>query len=305
MVAKSGNSMWCLVGFLVVVWLVLGTVGVETAMAKHGSSEEAKPAILVVAFGTSVPEAQKAYDVIDQRIAAAFPKVERRWAYTSSIIRKKLRAQGRSLDAPETALAKLMEDGFTHVAVMSLHVIPGAEFHNLCMNARLFSQMVGGFKKVTFARPLLSSAEDMIQVARAMANSVPSERKPEEAVVFMGHGSEHHPADIAYVAMDSYFRKQDTKMFLATVEGSPSFDEVLSALEKSRVRKVYLVPFMVVAGDHARNDMAGKDADSWKSQLEAKGIQAVPVFRGMGEVSAVVDIWIRHLHSAMEALGMP
>lgn len=302
---KFGNGMRCLVRFLAMVAIILGSMGAEAAMAEHGSSEEAKTAILVVAFGTSVPEAQKAYDVIDQHIAAVFPKVERRWAYTSSIIRKKLRAQGRSLDPPETALAKLMEDGFTHVAVMSLHVIPGAEFHDLYVNARLFAQMVGGFKKVTFARPLLSSAEDMTQVARAMAESVPSERRPDEAVVYMGHGSEHHAADVAYVAMDAYFRKQDSNMSLATVEGSPSFDEVLGALESRRVRKVYLVPFMVVAGDHALNDMAGKDADSWKSQLEAKGIQAVPVFRGMGEIAAVVDIWIRHLQSAMEALGMP
>lgn len=305
MVAKLRKGAWVLLVKLGLLGMVLGSMGVETAMAKHGSAEEAKPAILVVAFGTSVPEAQKAYDVIDQRIAAAFPKVERRWAYTSSIIRKKLRAQGRSLDAPETALAKLMEDGFTHVAVMSLHVIPGAEFHDLYMNARLFTQMVGGFKKVTFARPLLSSAEDMVQVARAMAESVPLERKPNEAVVYMGHGSEHHPADAAYVAMDSYFRKLDNSMFLATVEGAPPFDEVLSALESRRVAKAYLIPFMVVAGDHARNDMAGDEADSWKSRLEAKGIKAVPVFRGMGEIPAVVDIWIRHLQSAMEALGTP
>ncbi|ROR01809.1 sirohydrochlorin cobaltochelatase [Desulfosoma caldarium] len=305
MVAKLRKGAWVLLVQLGLVGMVLGSTGVKKAMAKHESAEEAKPAILVVAFGTSVPEAQKAYDLIDQRIAAAFPKVERRWAYTSSIIRKKLRAQGQSLDAPETALAKLMEDGFTHVAVMSLHIIPGAEFHDLYTNARFFAQMVGGFKKVTFAQPLISSAEDMVQVARAMAESVPLERKPNEAVIYMGHGSEHHPADAAYVAMDSYFRKQDSNMYLATVEGALPFENVLSTLKSRRVPKAYLVPFMVVAGDHARNDMAGEEPDSWKSQLEAQGIKAVPVFRGMGEVPAVVDVWIRHLQSAMEALGMP
>ncbi len=292
-------------GMLAVLSVVLGSVGAGTAMGKQKSGQEVKPVILVVAFGTSVPEAQKAYDAIDQKIAKAFPSMERRWAYTSSLIRKKLRSQGTSMDSPETALAKLMEEGYTHVAVMSLHVIPGAEFHDLYMNARLFTHMVGGFQKVTFARPLLSSAEDMLETVKAMAESVPSERRSEEPVIFMGHGSEHHPADTAYVAMDAYFRKHDKNMCLATVEGSPTFDEVLAGLENRGVKKAYLVPFMVVAGDHARNDMAGDDPDSWKSQLAAKGIKVVPVFRGMGEIPAVVDIWIRHLRSAVDALGIP
>uniref|UniRef100_A0A831ZZ13 Sirohydrochlorin cobaltochelatase n=1 Tax=Desulfacinum infernum TaxID=35837 RepID=A0A831ZZ13_9BACT len=289
-----------------VLWAVLcGGFGVEKALAKHGAAQEAKRAILVVAFGTSVPEAQKAYDAIDKRLGEAFPGVERRWAYTSGIIRKKLRSQGTAVDSPETALAKLMEDGFTHVAVLSLHVIPGAEFHDLYMNARLFTQMSGGFKKVTFAMPLLSSSEDMADVARAVTAAVPRERRPDEAVVFMGHGSEHHPADAFYTAMDALFQKQDRNLFLATVDGSPRFEDVLPVLESRKITKAYLIPFMVVAGDHARNDMAGDEADSWKSRLAAKGIAAVPVFRGMGEIPDVVDVWIRHLRSAVEALGTP
>lgn len=294
-----------LLGVLVLSVVFCGGFGVDKAFAKHGADREGKPAILVVAFGTSVPEAQKAYDAIDKRIGEAFPGMERRWAYTSGIIRKKLRSQGTEIHSPETAMAKLMEDGFTHVAVVSLHVIPGAEFHDLYTNARLFTQMSGGFKKVTFAMPLLSSTEDMADVVRAVTAAVPRERRPEEAVVFMGHGSEHHPADAFYTAMDALFQKQDPNMFLATVEGSPGFDDVLPVLESRKIKKAYLIPFMVVAGDHARNDMAGDDADSWKSRLAAKGIAAVPVFRGMGEIPDVVDVWVRHLRSAVEALGTP
>lgn len=305
MVRRFENKRYVLLGLLGVVILFFGTLGGKQAMAKHAPTRGPKPAILVVAFGTSVPEAQKAYDIVDQRIGEAFPHMERRWAYTSSIIRTKLRAQGKTIDSPETALAKLMEDNYTHVAVLSLHVIPGAEFHDLYTNGRLFAQMVGGFQKVTFARPLLSSAEDMTEVVQAMAESVPRERRPEDAVIFMGHGSEHHPADAIYTAMDAYFQKHDRQMFLATVDGFPRFEDVLAVLESKRVKKAYLMPFMVVAGDHARNDMAGEDPDSWKSQLKAKGMTAVPVFRGMGEIPAVVDIWIRHLRSAVEALGIP
>jgi len=305
MLRRHQRVLWVFLDGFVTVILTLGLGGVEQAVAKHGATAELKPAILVVAFGTSVPEAKKAYEVIDQRVGAAFPNIERRWAYTSAIIRKKLRAQGQPMDSPETALAKLMEDGFTHVAILSLHVIPGAEFHDLYRNARLFAEMAGGFQKVTFARPLLSSVEDFADVIQAMADAVPRERRAEEAVIYMGHGSEHHPADALYTAADAYFQKHDDRMFLATVDGSPTFDDLLPRLENGRVKKAYLIPFMVVAGDHARNDMAGDDPDSWKSQLAAKGITAVPVFRGMGEIPAVVDIWIRHLRYAVDALGIP
>ncbi len=300
--AKSPKLFLCLFALTVVL---LGGIGLEKAMAKHGSPHEAKQAILVVAFGTSVPEAKKAYDEIDKRIAEAFPGMERRWAYTSGVIRKKLRSQGIVIDSPEVALAKLMEDGFSHVAVLSLHVIPGAEFHDLYMNARLFMQMSGGFKRVTFAMPLLSSSEDMADVVRAVTAAVPKERRPEEAVVLMGHGSEHHPADAIYTAMDALFQKQDRTMFLATVDGSPRFEDVLPVLESRKIKKAYLIPFMLVAGDHARNDMGGDEPDSWKSQLGAKGIAAIPVFRGLGEIPEVVDVWVRHLRSAVEALGTP
>lgn len=305
MVGAFGRYPAVLAGVLVLSAVFFGGLGVQKALAKHGAAGEVKQAILVVGFGTSVPEAQKAYDAIDKRIGEAFPGVERRWAYTSGIIRKKLRSQGTPMDSPETALAKLMEDGFTHVAVLSLHVIPGAEFHDLYTNARLFTQMSGGFKKVTFAMPLLSSSEDMAEVVRAVTGAVPRERRPEEAVVFMGHGSEHHPADVFYTAVDALLQKQDRNMFLATVEGSPGFEDVLPVLERRAIKKAYLIPFMVVAGDHARNDMAGDEADSWKSRLAAKGIAAVPVFRGMGEIPPVVDVWVRHLRSAVDALGTP
>lgn len=292
----------CTLWVTAVFW---GGAGVDDAFAKHGAAHEAKQAILVVGFGTSVPEAKKAYDEIDKRLGEAFPGVERRWAYTSGLIRKKLRSQGMAIDSPEVALAKLMEDGFTHVAVLSLHVIPGAEFHDLYLNARMFMHMSGGFKKVTFAMPLLSSNEDMTDVVRAVTAAVPRERRPEEAVVFMGHGSEHHPADAIYTAMDALFQKQDRNIFLATVEGSPRFEDVLSVLESRKIKKVYLIPFMVVAGDHARNDMAGDDGESWKSRLAAKGITAVPVFRGLGEIPEVVEVWVRHGRSALDALGTP
>ena len=297
MVRKSFG--WLVVG--AVVCLMLGGLHVRESRAMHGGERPEKKAILMVAFGTSVPQAQKAFEAIDQRVREAFPGVEVRWAYTSAIIRKKLAARGTVIDSPETALARLMDDGVTQVTVCSLHTIPGAEFHELQANARLFAQMAGGFRRVSVARPLLSSHDDMTRVVRAMLAHVPAERRPQDAVIFMGHGSEHHPADAIYTAMDALFQKADPNAFLATVEGYPTLDHVIPTLKAKKITRAYLIPFMLVAGDHVRNDMAGDAPDSWKSLLQAQGIEAVPILRGTAEIPEVVDVWLDHLRDAFGA----
>ncbi len=266
--------------------------------AAHGDKPPMKKAILLAAFGTSVPEAQKALDNIDVMTRQAFPDVEIRWAYTSKIIRNKLAKQGKVLDSPEMALSKLMEDGYTHVAVLPLHTIPGEEYHELYHNAHLFGQMEGGFQQILVALPLLSSHEDMVRVANAMMKHIPAGRKTDEAVVLMGHGTAHHPSDAIYLAMNEIFQDSDPNVFVATVEGYPTIDDVLPKLSKRNIKKVYLMPFMAVAGDHARNDMAGDDPDSWKSILEKNGYTCEAELKGTGEYPEVVEVWLDHLRSA-------
>jgi sirohydrochlorin cobaltochelatase len=267
------------------------------ALAKYGEKPPVKKAIVLVAFGTSDPEAAKAFDLVEKRAKERFPGVELRWAYTSRMIRAKLAKQGKLLDSPEVAFAKLMDEGYTHIAVLSLHTIPGEEFHELHQNARLFGQMSGGFQKVLVARPLLSSSKDMDTVAEALLKTIPG-RKPGDAVIFMGHGTEHHPADVVYKAMNHVFQEQDANAFVAAVEGSSSLEEVIPKLKKRKVKRVYLVPLMSVAGDHAKNDMAGDEEDSWKSILTAKGFKVEPILRGTAEIPEIVDVWLDHLKSA-------
>jgi sirohydrochlorin cobaltochelatase len=270
--------------------------GAADALAKQGERASTKKAILLVAFGTSDPEAAKAFEIIEKRARERFPGVELRWAYTSKMVRAKLAKQGRLLDSPETALARLMGEGYTHVAVLSLHTIPGEEFHELNQNARLFGQMSGGFEKILVARPLLSSSRDMETVARALLKNIPS-RKSGDALVFMGHGSEHHPADAIYLAMNQVFQELDPNAFVAAVEGSHSLEKVIPRLKKLKVKKVFLVPLMSVAGDHAKNDMAGDDKESWKSILTEKGFTVEPILKGTAEIPEIVDVWLDHLES--------
>lgn len=271
-------------------------------LAAHAEKPEIRKAILLAAFGTSVPEAQKALEGIEGRVRTEFPGFEVRWAYTSRIIRAKMAKEGKRFESPETALSRLMDDRFTHVAVLSLQTIPGEEFHDLTRNAHLFEQMAGGFRKVVVARPLLSSHEDMDRAARAMLKNLPAERKTEDLVLLMGHGSAKHPADGLYLAMNEVLRELDARSFMGTVEGYPSIDDLLPKLQAGKSKKVYLVPFMAVAGDHARKDMAGDEPESWKSVLKKNGFATEAVLKGTIENPEVVDIWLDHLKAAVAQL---
>jgi sirohydrochlorin cobaltochelatase len=290
------------VWFLSMMVAALSLLAVRSATAGEEGKKSPKKAILLVAFGTSVPEAQPAYAQVDAAVKKAFPETEIRWAYTSKVIRAKLARQGKPLDSPEMALVRLMDEGFTRVAVLSLHVIPGIEFHDLNTNAQLFSRMTGGFERVAVARPLLSSHEDMVQVTAALLKKVPASRKPDDIVIFMGHGSEKHPSDAIYAAMSYLFEGLDPNVFVATVGGYPSLADLLPKITERKARKAYLIPLMAVAGDHARNDMAGDGPDSWKSILTGKGLACEAVLSGMAEYPEVVEVWLRHLREVFAEL---
>jgi len=280
------------------VLIFLAAIFAAASGGKHGTKEKTKKGILLVAFGTSVPEAQNAFSQIEKRSKEAFPTVDVRWAYTSKIIRDKLRKQGKQLDSPEVALAKMMDEGYTHVLVASFHTIPGEEFHDLHWNAHLFDTMRGGIRRILISRPLLSSRDDHEKVAKALMKSIPKERKPLDAVVFMGHGSKHHPADDAYAAMNYWIGKIDPSVYVGTVEGQPKLDDFIPELKNKGIKKVYLVPFMLVAGDHARNDMCGGEDDSWKSILKKNGMEVECILRGTAEIPEIVDVWIDHMKKA-------
>jgi len=282
-----------LVVFLLALW--------APAFAGHGGNRPAKKGILLVAFGTTVPEARAALDHIDARAKSRFPGLEVRWAYSSRIVREKLAAQGLSFDSPAMALARMMDDGFTHVAVQSLQTIPGEEFHGLQKTAQAFSGLPKGMDAVTLGLPLLAGPEDVEACARAVMASLPAERKADEAVILLGHGT-HHPANIYYPGLQFFLNRLDPLVLVGTVEGTPSLDDVRRVLKERKVSRAFLLPFMAVAGDHAMNDMAGGESDSWKSVLTADGVTCVPVLRGTAENQAFVDIWLDHLQTALERL---
>lgn len=269
------------------------------ALASGGQGKQAakKVGILLVAFGSSEASAQVSFENIGRKVASAFPGIPIRWAYTSHIIRNKLAAQGKHLDSPAVALAKMQDEKFTHVAVQSLHTIPGAEYHDLHRTVEAFSTM-GGFQEIRLGDPLMATQKDMQRIVDAVLSTIPKQRKPNEAVVLMGHGT-HHPANAFYAALMFQLQLEDPNIFVGTVEGYPEIDLIQTLLDQKKITTAYLIPFMSVAGDHAKNDMAGDKDDSWKSILTQAGIHCVPVLKGTAEFDVFVDIWVDHIHGSM------
>jgi len=273
--------------------LAMAVFAAAALASGHGDVRPVKKGILLVAFGSSEASAQVSFENIDRSVRKAYPGIPVRWAYTSHIIRAKLAKQGRMLDSPEVALAKMQDEKFTHVAVQSLHTIGGAEYHDLRRTVGAF-KMMGGFERIILAYPLMATQEDMARVVDAILATIPKERKKNEAVVLMGHGT-HHPSNAFYAALMFQLQLEDPNIFVGTVEGYPEVGLIQELMLQKDIKKAYLMPFMSVAGDHAKNDMAGAEDDSWMSILTKAGIECVPVLKGTAEYDEFVDIWVRHI----------
>lgn len=283
--------------YLIFIALLLAVIYAGNVFAGHHEKKPEKTGILLVAFGSSEESAQVSFENIHKKTEAAYPDTPIFWAYTSHIIRNKLAKQGKILDSPKVALAKMADQGFTNVAVQSLHTILGAEYHDLRRVVESFKSM-GAFEKIILGYPLLATQSDMERTVAAVLNAIPEERKKDEAVVLMGHGS-HHPANAFYAALMLQVQLKDPNVFIGTVEGYPEIDDIKTWLLEKGIKKAWLMPFMAVAGDHAKNDMAGDEDDSWKSILTKAGIQCETVMKGTAEYDDYLGIWVDHIKAPL------
>ena len=285
--------------YLIFILSIFFTIFLCTAtwVSGHGDRAPKKVGILLVTFGSSLSSAQVSFSNIDIAVKAEYPNIPVRWAYTSHIIRKKLAKQGKYLDSPEVALAKMMDEGFTHVAVQSLHTIGGEEYHDLGRTVGAF-KMMGGFERIILGYPLLATQEDMQHTVDAILKTIPHDRQKGDGVVLMGHGT-HHPSNAFYAALMFQLQLKDPNIFVGTVEGYPEVEDIKALLIKKKINKIYLMPFMSVAGDHAKNDMAGDEEDSWKSVFTRAGIECIPILKGTAEYDSFIDIWVSHIRGPL------
>lgn len=254
--------------------------------------------ILVVSFGTSFADIRKkTIEACEDRIALEFPGFEIRRAFTSNIIRKILRERdGLIVDNTYEALKKMKEENFSQVIVQPLHIIPGEEFHSKVLEP--LKEFKGEFDKLAVGRPLLTNIEDYRIAIEALDKQLPPLCE-NEAVVLMGHGSAH-PANACYSCLQQMLTESRPNIFVATVEGYPELGHVIPKLKSAGIKKVTLMAYMLVAGDHAINDMAGSEEDSWKSILEKEGFRVRADLRGLGENPACQDIYIDHIKDCLK-----
>ena len=256
-----------------------------------------KKALLVVSFGTTFHDTlEKNIAAIERDLAAAFPDRDLYRAFTSGMIIRRLKERdGLAIDNTQEALERLAKMGYTDVVLQSTHVMNGEERDKMMAHALPF---VERFERLTFGAPLLTEVEDYHAAARALLERLP-EKREDSAVVYMGHGTEHH-ANAVYALLEYVLHDLGrTDIHIGTVEGYPGFDEVCRRLEEQGgVKNVLLAPLMVVAGDHARNDLAGEEPDSWKNLLTERGYYAQCLLEGLGENPAIRSIFVRHAQTA-------
>ena len=256
-----------------------------------------KKALLVVSFGTSYPETRiRNIESCETAMQAVCPDHDFFRAWTSHIIRKKVATRDQMfIDSPQQALERLIKEGYRDIVIQSLHILNGDEFEKITTEVLVYKDQ---FERMSIGKPLLTTIDDYQKVIDALVDDSPN-LQSDERVVFMGHGASHH-AFSAYACIDHLFMTKKLPFIMGAVESYPEIDTVLARLQQEKVRKVHLRPFMIVAGDHATNDMASDEDDSWKTQIETIGIETQCHLKGLGENEHIRALFAKHL---LQAIG--
>ncbi len=286
--------------------LMATQIGIKTNENAALANLPDKDAILVMSFGTTFKDTrEKTIDATVNAIKAAHPGVKVVTAFTSHIIIDRIKAnEGISYPTPEEAIAQLKAGGYTRVAMTSLDIIPGMEY---AYKDAVFQLHKNDFKKATFGTPLMywqgqeGQADDITATMKAVSTQFPKLGK-KDAVLVMAHGTPH-PANAYYAVMQDRLNEMGlNNVLIFSVEGWPHLETVIPQLKAKGIKNVTLMPLMMVAGDHANNDMAGDEPDSFKSILESEGFKVNAYIHGLGENEAVRQLFVDKAEQAWDAL---
>lgn len=282
------------------------TIGVWTGGNPALAQKENKDAILVMTFGTTFKDTRaKTIEAVEAAIQKAHPDIPVFEAYTSHIIIDRVKAkEGVQKLTPEEAFEKLKADGYTRVAVVSLDVIPGMEY---TYNSVVTKQYANDFKEISLATPLMyyqgteGEPDQVVDFLKALSTQFPK-MGAEDATLIMAHGTPH-PANAYYsVIQDRIHELGMNNVYVYSVEGRPNLDDVIPQLKQKGIKHVTLMPIMMVAGDHANNDMAGDEEDSHKTILQKEGISVDAYIHGLGENEGIRALYVERANEAVAAL---
>ncbi|MBR2783608.1 MAG: sirohydrochlorin cobaltochelatase [Firmicutes bacterium] len=258
--------------------------------------------LLVVSFGTSFNDNRRlTIGAIEKAMIAAFPDWSVRRGFTAQIVIDHVKDRdGEVIDNFTEALDRAVANGVKTLVVQPTHLMAGLEY------ADIEAELAGyadAFEKIAIGKNLLDTDEDFQRVAQAIVDATAEYDDGQTAICFMGHGTEAE-SNAVYAKMQQILKDMGKEnYFIGTVEASPSVDDVLALVQAGDYTKVVLEPLMIVAGDHANNDMAGDEEDSWKSIFEGAGYEVECVLRGLGEMEAIQTILVEHAQAAIDSLN--
>ena len=281
-------------------------IGVRTHNTEALQNLPNKDAMVVMSFGTTYKDTRmKTIDATVDAIKAAHPNTKVITAFTIHIIRDRIQQKECiTYPTPEEALAELKKDGYTRVALASLDVIPGMEYN---YDAAVYNLYKNDFKKMTLGTSLMywmgqeNQTDQVIETLKAVQSQFPKLGK-EDGLLIMAHGTPD-PSNAYYSVIQDRIHTLGMKnVFIYTVEGTPNLEQVIPQLKLHGIKHVTLMPFMMVAGDHANNDMAGNEPDSHKSILEKEGFKVDTDIHGLGENQNIRNLFVERANEAWDAL---
>lgn len=257
--------------------------------------------LLVVSFGTSYNDSRRlTIGAIETALAEAFPDWSVRRAFTSQIIIDRVRERdGVEIDNVKAALDRAVDNGVKTLVVQPTHLMDGLEYTDLVDE---LAQYTDAFEHIAVGAPLLTSDGDFQAVADAITQATAQYDDGDTAICFMGHGTEAESNRIYGEMQQVLEAAGHDRYYVGTVEAEPTLEDVLAGVKDSGAHRVVLQPLMIVAGDHANNDMAGDEEGSWKHAFQDAGYEVECVLKGLGELEAIQQLFAAHAQAAMDTL---
>lgn len=260
-----------------------------------------KKAILVVSFGTSYQdEGSLSIGAIENNIAEEFAEFEVRRAFTSQMVINILKKRGFvKVENVTEALDRALEDGITTLVVQPTHLMEGDDYLKL---KNVLNEYRDKFEKFVLSAPLLTSETDFQKIAEVIVKEAAAYDSSESAICFVGHGNETNSSEV-YEKLQAVLREKGYQnYYVGTLKATPLCEDILAEIDKTHTyQKVVLFPFMIVAGAHAKNDMAGEQDGTWKDIFTKAGYEVECVMRGIGQYKEIQEMFAEHVRAAIDS----
>lgn len=275
-----------------------GDASLDNARNQDGIGENE---LLVVSFGTSYNDNRRlTIGAIEEAMEKAFPEYDVRRGFTSQIIIDHVKSRDKiSIDNVGEALDRAADNGVKKLVIQPTHLMNGLEYMDLVNEAAEYSD---AFEKIAVGEPLLTTDEDFKTVMEAITRATAEYDDGETAICFMGHGTEADSNQVYAKLQEMLAAAGYENYFVGTVEAEPTLLDVMEKVQAGAYKRVVLEPLMIVAGDHANNDMAGDEEGSWKKSFEDAGYQVVCLVNGLGEMEEIQQLLVEHAQAAMDSL---